>query len=286
MAGDIQVGRGLLRPSSLSTYADCPRRFAARHLRDLVAEAGYDLRPAGARHVGATVGTAVHAGVAATLRAKQATGDLGNATEIEDQAEAALVADWETGVDLDDTTPNLPVAKMQARRMIRSYRLHLAPVVDPQLVEERLVADVGDGWQVSGQGDVLANGNPDERVRDVKTGTRRRPNAPQYGGYVLVYEAHGYTVPEIVEDYLARVRRDAVQPPPVSIEIDRRQAVLAAWEVISAIKAGVAEYDRRVADPHGMEPSGAFLANPMSSLCGERWCPAWGTKFCRAHAST
>lgn len=284
MVGDgVQTGRGLLRPSSLPTMPDCQRRFAARHLRDVIASAGYQLAPETLRHVGAAVGTAVHAGVAITLKAKMLTGELGNATEAEDQAEAALVDGWNQGVHVDDTSPNLSTAKIQARRMLRSYRLHLAPVVEPILVEERLVADVGDGWQISGQGDAVT-GDPDERLRDLKTGTRRRANQAQYGGYVLVHEAHGFRVPHLTEDYLARVRRDAEQPPPVSIEIDRRRALLAAWEIIGAVKASVAEFDRRVADPHGLEPAGAFLANPNSSLCGQRWCPAWGTDFCRAHA--
>jgi hypothetical protein len=283
VAGDVQTGRGLLRPSSLPTLPDCQRRFAARHLRDVIATAGYRLKPEGPRHVGGAVGTAVHAGVAVTLKAKRATGELGNETEAEDQAEAALVEGWSLGVHVDDTSPTLATAKIQTVRMLRSYRRHLAPVVEPVLVEERLVADVGDGWQISGQADTLT-GNPDERLRDLKTGTRRRANQAQYGGYVLVHEAHGFRVPQLTEDFVARVRRDAEQPPPLSIEIDRRRALLAAWEIIGAVKASVAEFDRRAADPHGLEPAGAFLANPNSSLCGQRWCPAWGTDFCRAHA--
>jgi hypothetical protein len=27
----------------------------------------------------------------------------------------------------------------------------------------------------------------------------------------------------------------------------------------------------------------AFPANPGSKLCSAKWCPAWGTTFCREH---
>lgn len=280
---DIQAGRGLLRPSSLPTFPDCQRRFAARHLRDVVQAGGYQLHAERPRHIGAAVGTAVHAGVGYTLQAKIDTGEIGNATEAEQRAEMALVQEVQEGASWDDTSPSLPVAKVQAARMVRSYRRFLAPVVVPAMVETRLAADVGDGWQISGQADALT-GNPDERVRDLKTGTKRRANAAQYGGYVLVLEAHGHAVPAITEDYLARVRRDKEQPPPLSIEIDRRRALLAAWEIIQAVKMAVTTFEGRLADPHGLDPLGAFLPNPSSSLCGERWCPAWNTKFCTAHA--
>lgn len=275
--------RGLIRPSSLPTFSDCPRRFAARHLADMAEEAGYELRREMRRHIGAAVGTAVHAGVAFTLTAKRDTGELGNATEAEHLAEIALIQGVQEGAIWDDTSPNVPVAKLQATRMVRSYRRHVAPNIVPLLIEERRVADIGDSWQVSGQADTLT-GDPDDHLRDLKTGARKRANAPQYGAYVLVFEAHGYAVPRITEDFLPRVRKDAEQPPPVAIAIDRRSAVMSAWDIIGAVKAATAEFERRVADPHGLDPLGAFLPNPNSALCGEKWCPAWGTKFCRAHA--
>ncbi|CAO3439801.1 hypothetical protein [Azospirillum argentinense] len=42
----------------------------------------------------------------------------------------------------------------------------------------------------------------------------------------------------------------------------------------------------REGDPvQGIEPGDpwAFAANPSSKLCSDRFCPAWGTAFCREH---
>lgn len=281
MAGEqVQTGVGLIRPSSLSTLPDCGRRFAARHLRDLVATAGYRLRAGMPRHIGAAVGTAVHAGVAYTLETKRATGELGNATEAEQRTEAALVSDLAEGAMWDDTTPGINIAKLQAARMTRSYRRHLAPHVTPLMVEARLVADVGDGWHVSGQADTMA-GDPENGLRDLKTGTRQRQHSVQYGAYGIILAAHGYPLRSITEDYLARVRRDAEQPAPLSIQVPLQPAIAEAWDTIDAIKLASAEFERRLADPGGRDPAGAFRANPMSSLCGARWCPAFATDFCR-----
>ena len=279
MSDQVQTGVGLLRPSSLTGWPDCGRRFAARHLQDLVLSAGYDLRRDIRPHVGAAVGSAVHAAAAYTLEQKREHGDLGSATEAENRAEAALLERTADGTMWDEVTPSISTAKVQAARMARSYRRHIAPHVVPLLIEERLVADVGDGWQLSGQADLLA-GDPDRELRDLKSG-RKRNNAVQYGGYGIVLSAHGLGPREIYEDFIPRVRTSVDQPPPETEVIPLRHAVAEAWDTIDAIKAAVSEFERRAADPSGRDPAGAFRANPSSSLCGEKWCPAHGTSFCR-----
>lgn len=279
MSDQLQTGVGLLRPSSLVGFGDCPRRFAARSLRPMVEEAGYILRTGLPTHIGAAVGSAVHAGAAYTLEEKRDTGDLGGAAEAENRAEATLVERLAEGAMWDETTPSLATAKTQAARMVRSYRRHLAPHVTPLLIEERLVANVGDGWELSGQADLLA-GDPDRDLRDLKTG-KKRNNQIQYGAYGIVLQAHGLAPNRIIEDFIARVRVSAEQPPPESEQIPLRPAVAEAWDVIDSIKHAVTEFQARAADPSGREPAGAFRANPSSSLCGEKWCPAYGTSFCK-----
>lgn len=280
MSDQIQTGVGLLRPSSLPTWPDCQRRFAARHLADLVAGAGYSLRRDMRSHIGAAVGTALHAAAAYTLEQKRDTGELGSGTEAENRGEAALLERLAEGAMWDETTPSLATAKTQAARMSRSYRRHIAPFVVPILVEQRLVADVGDGWQLSGQADVLA-GDPRELLRDTKSGVKRRNNSHQYGAYSIVLSAHDLAPRRIVEDYVPRVRLSLDQPPPETHEVPLVAAVEEAWSTIDDIKSAVTEFDLRAADPSGREPAGAFRANPASSLCGEKWCPAFNSEFCR-----
>jgi hypothetical protein len=281
MSDQIQTGVGLLRPSSLQTFAGCQRRWAATQIPALVTEMGYDLRKSLPRHIGAAVGTGVHAGVAYTLEQKRENGDLGGAAEAENRAEAALVDGLQEGAIWDEATPSLPIAKTQAQRMVRSYRRHLAPIVAPLLVEQRLVADIGDGWHLSGQADTLAAG-AGNTVRDLKTSAREVGNhALQLGAYGVIFQAHGLDVHGALVDHLPRVRLSAEQPPPTTHEIPLRHAVAEAWDTMDAIRGAVSEFQRRAADPSGRDPAGAFRANPSSSLCGEKWCPAFATSFCK-----
>lgn len=272
----------VIRPSSLTTAADCARRWAANHLREDLANAGYTLAADRPTHVGAAVGSGVHAGAAYTLEEIRRTGEIGSDTEAEDRAVAEFQARTEYGVDWDDTTSGIPVAKRQIARMTRVHRQYLAPEITPIEIEERLEADIGDGWTLSGQTDTWT-GNPDVQIRDLKTGARRRANGMQYGAYAMLLRAHGYRVIGLQEDFIARVNVKAEQPAPVTEDIPLRGAVSDAAEVIEDIRRMTAEFERRLADPSGRAPHAAFRANPASSLCGPRWCRAWGTDFCTAH---
>jgi len=269
----------IIRPSSLSSYADCPRKWAATQIQSLVEEAGYTLRKAMPRHIGAAIGTGVHAAAAYTLEQKRDHGDLGAATEAENRAEVALLEGLQDGAIWDEATPSVGTAKTQTARMVRSYRRHLAPVVVPMLIEERLVADVGDDWQISGQPDALAS-NPQDFLRDLKTTAVARNHALQMGGYGILLQAHGFDLAGAIIDRIPRVRLSAEQPPPASEQIPLRPAVAEAWDTLDSLKRNVREFQTRAADPSGRDPAGAFRANPASSLCGEKWCPAHGTSFC------
>lgn len=272
----------VVRPSSLPTAPDCYRRWAARHLAPLVAEAGYTLAVRRPLHVGAAVGSGVHAAVGYTLQAKLTTGELGNATEAENRAEAEFMARAEFGVMWDSTTDDLPTAKKQLQRMNRSFRRYLAPDLIPLVVEQRLEADIGDGWIMSGQGDNLS-GNPDALVRDIKTGTTQRANGVQYASYHGLFQVHGYHPTGMVEDFIPRAKLRDEQPPPTSTPIAVGPAIEEAWAIIDDIKRGTAEFEKRLAEQNGRNPAGAFRANPASQLCGAKWCTAFGTDFCRAH---
>lgn len=276
------AGARTIRPSSLTTYLDCGRRFAARHLADDIAAAGYLLHKQRPVHVGAAVGSGVHAAAGYTLSEKKATGSLGADSEAEDRAIEEFKARVEYGVGWDDTTADLPTAQKQIQRMSRSYRRHLAPVITPLLVEERLTADIGDGWEVSGQLDTLA-GDPDNIVGDLKTGVQQRANGVQYATYAMLFSAHGYVVRGIVEWFLPRVRLSKEQEPPRTTNIPLAAAQADAWEALEGIKRDTDLFMQRVADPSGRPAPSAFRANPGSSLCSAKWCPAWGTDFCQSH---
>lgn len=276
-----------LRPSSLSGFADCNRRWAARHMRAEVQAAGYDLAPPQPSNCGALVGSGVHAGAAYTLATMQASGALGRAEDAEEQAIAGFRDRMEAeGASWDEVTDKPNTAERQIRRMLRSYREEVAPQVRPLLIEERAEAEIAPGWIISGQADALAEDATEpmaQVIRDLKTGRRQRANAPQYALYEMLLRAHGHNPHKLVEDYIARVPLREAQPQAESHVIDRVTGAQDAWTILRAIMRDAAEWDRRIADPNGEDPRAAWLPNPSSSLCSAKWCSAWGTRFCTSH---
>lgn len=274
-----------VRPSSLPGAADCERRFAAHTLTAEVEAAGYELQPKRPLHIGAAVGSGIHAAAAFMLTEKMERDMLGSESEAVDRAIAEFdERAAEDGLTFDDVTGNVATAQRQMQRMTRSYRTHLAPTLRPLLVEHRLEVDVGDNTRLSGQGDVLTTGL-DGGIHDTKSGRTRRANGAQYGAYRLLFQAHGFHVKTITEDFVPRMRMSAEQPPPQSTSIAIEAATEQAIAVIEDIKRSVAEFERRLAGGEGA-PHTAFRANPASVLCSPQFCRAHGTRFCRAHLTT
>lgn len=288
MADLLQFPEFGIRPSYLPSWPDCPRRTAARLWRDVIETAGYELRQPGAS-VGAHVGTGVHEGANYTLSTKLETGgDIGAESEATDRAVHAFETRLEEeGTTWDQATPNKSTGQKQVERMTKKYRSTLAPQVQPVLVEQRLEADLGDGWYITGQADLLAMetpyGSPDYlRLRDLKTGTSKRANGLQYASYQMILRAHDYAVKEAVEDFLKRVPLKQPQPDPEPVTIPAGPLEQEAMEVVDDMKRSLGEFIRRVSDGD-KPPEGAFRANPQSMLCSDKYCPAWGSKFCRVH---
>lgn len=270
-----------IRPSSLVVWLDCPRRWAARHLAAEITGAGYSLQDARPAHVGAVVGSGVHGAAGWTMEQKRTTGELGNETEARERGLEAMRDAAQYGVTWDTVTGTLNTAQQQVLRMTYTYRRDLAPRLTPIVVEERVDGDLGDGWTLSGQVDMLA-GDPRTGIDDLKTGTQQRANGVQYGSYALLWEMKGYQPAVIREHFIRRVAIMKPQPPAATTEMDIRTAQADALEAIDDIKRSTALFHDRL-KRGGRPPPSAYRANPSSSLCGAKWCPAWGTNFCTVH---
>lgn len=278
----------VIRPSALPPTADCMRRSVTTLWPALVSAAGFSLREL-TNHVGANVGSGVHAGAAHMLQHKMETGDLGfsllGESQLLAQSVEAAVSTFDSrckaeGVTWDTTTTGKNVAHQQLKRMTARYRKDAAPKLDPVLVEHRLEAEVSPGFLLSGQMDslIMEPGGP----HDLKTGTQRRSNLAQYGAYSMLAKTHGHTVKTIVEDFLPRVRVSKEQPPVESHTIPVDVAETEAVRIIDSLTKAVDLFHAALeqGSPH---PEAAFPANPYSNLCSPQFCPAHGTKFCRAH---
>lgn len=267
-------GSYVIRPSMLTSWPDCPRRSAARAYPDLIAAAGYALRDT-PPHIGAAVGTGVHAAAAYTLQSKVDTGEPGNEGEAVDRAVEGFLGEVAGGATWDETTPRSDIAKVQIQRMVRIYRDQVAPKINPIAVEQRLVADAGGGYELSGQADTLAI-EPGQ-VRDLKTGTTQRVHLAQLGAYSLLARTHGREVNGLVEDFIKRVSFRTPNPGAVETPYPVELAEQVALRRIALVKRDVGEFIAGGGDIQ------VFSANPMSQLCSDKFCPCWGTAACQEH---
>jgi hypothetical protein len=270
----------IIRASSTPDGLDCPRRWAARHMRKLLASAGFTLREL-PTHIGAPIGTGVHAAAAFLLKGKRDQGQVPlfedavgiGVTALEGSMEEASEVMW------DPTAGSRGDAQRQVIRMSETYLTNVVPIVEPQLVEENLYATYpGEpGFLIKGQLDQLLTWNDlTGQLDDLKTGSTPNGIAAQIGTYSDLVEAHGYTVNGLATDYIKRTALAKAQPLPVRVLVDKEAAVEASREAITYLISATKRF----------QVSGnpaSFRANPSSRLCGEKWCPAWGTGWCRAH---
>lgn len=264
-----------IHPSSLTDYADCARRSAARILWRDIREAGYDIRTPG-NVIGATVGTAVHAGAQFTLETKILTGSLSTTRDAQDHAMAHLQDGMQDGVLWDDTTPNRSAAEKQTLRMVDIYSRTVAPQITPVQVEYAVQQPIKAGYTLVGTIDLLT----DSALRDLKTGAERM-HLPQIGAYHYMLRKNGHSVDTLGVDYIPRVAANKSQPPAQYTEYDPAIAEQAAASAIRRFIADHQEFERRLTAGQPLEF--AFMANPSSMLCSPKYCPAFGTSFCREH---
>lgn len=261
----------LVRASSLTAFPDCERRFAARHLQDLVEVAGFQLRTV-PNNIGAKVGTATHAGAAHMLKHKIATGETSSAADAIEQGIESLRTEVAEGAVWDDTTRTMNEAEQQTMRMVSIYHLLVAPQIKPVAVEQEMTARFSGTLRLTGHMDVAE----DEEIHDTKTGVSQRPNHPQYGSYSMLRRANGHTVNRFVEDYVPRTPIKRLQGEPKMTEYPVASCEQSAHHILKRIDKAAQDFAKD-GDPW------TFIPNPASMLCSDKFCPAHSSGFCRVH---
>lgn len=271
-----------IRASSLPTFESCSRLWAARHASALGIATGWGLEPR-KQHIGAVVGTAVHRGAEHLMSEFGRTGEVGGDELVKAGREAALdsfSAALPAGISYDSGGPTFGPgdATDAISKMVPAYHASIDPDLPPILVEAGLSMTVGDDLVVTGHTDLmLVDAVPD----DLKTG-RHRPRAwSQYGAYFLLLRANAARLGiarianSFRQRYLPRVARGKPQPAPDIMLLPQGPLEHQALATARQIRRSVEEF-RRTGDPD------AFLANPNTWLCGEKFCPAYGSRWCDA----
>ncbi len=259
-----------IRASSLSGYTDCGRRTAANIFRDAIEAAGYHLRQT-PQNIGAIIGTAMHEGAAYSLTRKKDHGEMGCENEANQAAIANLEENMQEEFIFDPATISKDDAVKQTKSMLKALRDHIIPLVVPTMIEERLKARIGN-IVLSGQTDA---GEADGII-DWKSGRVKRYHINQIGAYGLLARSHGKGASKGTEYFTQRVKPDKEQPLPVKSEYDMPIAENSALSITKRIGRDFEEFQKTGS-------RFAFMANPSSMLCSDKYCRAYGTDFCREH---
>lgn len=277
-----------IRASSLPTYETCPRMFGANHLLEsgLANDMGLDLRRR-RTHIGAAVGTACHHGHDYLMNAYMTSGSHGGKERLKHAEDVTLatldnlIAD---GIGYDSTTPTPGAATLSTRRMVQMLFDQHRPKAKPLLVEKGLKTKLnvkslnGCGSPAS----MTLKGTLDlylisEELIDLKTG-RWRPQAwAQMGAYSLILRAHRTPVSRTRLVYLPRTHAAQKQSPcediPILQSVAEKHASGLATNAFRSMDAMITTGDVE-----------HLTANPNTPLCDDRFCPAFGTRFCKLGA--
>lgn len=262
---DAHKGSIVVRASATSEWPDCKKRTFVRSYPKLVVGAGFKLRER-LTHVGAAVGTGLHVG-AQWLHKNYDQRSIADQVAFE-----AFKIEAAPGLMFDATTPRVADAQTQLQRLVAMYTKDVHPHLAGAVVEKRLWHNFGNGLSLTGQPDACP---PDEGV-DLKSGAVARSYIHQMGSYGLLRRFNGYIVRKLTEIRIPRTPVKSGQKNPVITHYDPEHAMVVASTVIDDIDYTVSQF-RETGNPN-LIPS-----NPSSMLCSDRYCPAWGTQFCREH---
>ncbi len=268
----------IIRASSLPTYNDCARLAAAsvRVIDKSRGEIGlYELPgtfmlKAKKRGRKAHVGTALHKGLEYILKSK-----LDGRTWTHAAAEKAMLDECESGfeeTEPDDNIIDLDTARMVLRNML-PVAAKRADELTPVAVEVSMSRRITPDTIVEGHADLIAEGVFGCAVHDWKTtgANKAKPYTSQIGEYInLANETYG----DIQEGYTETIQRLKTKKPTL---------LTTPYPVIEASKFAQATVERFSANVDRFVATGdpnSFNANPSSSLCGDKYCPLWGTDAC------
>jgi hypothetical protein len=263
-----------IRASSLSGWNDCPRRGMARQYPDIFESAtGVEVRREEKRFVSAAIGTSIHRGAQTILTMKM----QGESASIDDMIGASMASYAEEtadGIEYDGTTAAPSVAEQQIIILAREYYNSVFPEIEPIAIEQSLSAFIGSegAFKLTGHPDVIER----RRIRDIKTGRHGHNCHAQLGAYTLLAAANDIGEPpdELVVDHLPRKTPNKPYP---GIGIFRYDADACTAEARAVLKIIMIQ----IRDLRNEKTPDVVPANPSSILCSEKFCPAYGTDFCR-----
>ena len=259
-----------IRASMLPSYQDCPRRSAAGQFREIITSTGYTLnqRP---QIVGIAVGQGLHAGVKLQAETFISSGSWGS---IDDAIESGIDRyhqDIKDGVLFDNNTVSSNEAEKQIITQVKSFVYEVTPRIKPVQSERKYYSVSDKEFEFSGSPDLI---DVADIIDDIKGGARSRLYHGEMGGYILLRQANDLVKTKGVRIWhMPRVSTKKSYPGASLHEYDVKLCILSASYTISQIKSNVRSFLKT-------KSSWAFPANPLSMMCSDKYCTAYGTDFC------
>lgn len=255
-----------IRASSLAELFDCPARWEAKHIRGLRLPIGGAGR----------MGTAIHEGT--TLHDFATLNDT--SVSIDDCESVLVDAIWKPTEDVDWTDTDQKTAESTGRALLRKYIQTIAPTQDYIGVEVRVepLTIVDAGITLTGTVDRIYQTHTGELgIGDIKTGktacaadgtVKTAGHGIQMGVYTLLAEhALGEPVEAPARIYgLTTGKTDKGQHVGIG-EIPSPTDALIGSEG----RPGLLHHAGKILQ------SGLFYGNAKSTLCSEKFCPAYST---------
>ena len=258
-----------IRASMLPSYADCPRRGAAKQWRSIITEMGFTLKylpPS----IGAAIGTGCHEASKIMVGHKMA-GTKHNKNDAIDSAIASMQAETVEGVNMDQTTTSINDAEKQIRLLVTAFDNDVLPVIHPVEIETQCEASVTEDVTFSGRFDILQE---NEEIDDWKFGSKLSYYGSQLGGYSILKKSKtGKSVKQVSIYHLPRTSIKKVYPGTKRHIFDLASCEKAAYYTIRKIEVEMQKFIQT-------QNPWCFPANPMSMMCSEKYCPAYKTSFC------
>lgn len=245
-----------LHQSEIHTFLKCAKQWEFRYVL------GIKSRPKAAL----TVGRAVDAAISHNLTQKIATGidlPVGDVLDIcsTDFDKEAVETEWG-----DDDKGS---EKDSAIECVQAHHKTIAPLIQPETVQEHFVVDTGLGFNFAGTMDIVEKNGVvrDSKTSKAKYGADEISRAIQPAVYDFAYEkTRGKPAAGFAYDVMVKPRQLKTKYVPVETQViqgvvtprDRAWVLGAAKSVHGAIKAGIAT----------PAPDGAWW-------CSEGWCGYW-----------
>lgn len=261
-----------IRASMLPSACDCMKRAIAGQFRNDIKKAGFILKER-EPIIGGAVGTAVHDGSEYTIKQLLLTGSHASKNDCIEVGMKTFKEEIKDGTIWDSTTTSGNEAEKQISNMVNSFYLQIAPSVQPaSMPEKKYELQIGNDIIFTGSSDIEEINND---LHDIKTGVMLRSYQAQQGGYsILRQHAKGLIAGKLIIDYLPRVSTRKAYPGATQKIYNRDTCEKLAFYTIIRI----AEIMRQFYTDYN---SDKIPCNPMSMLCSDKFCTAYGTKFCR-----